>query len=219
MRKGFILLLLAAGNIMYAQSLPPGTSMRSDTLAVSIPSDEAFINQVFHTVVDSSFERYYLCVQAGPCSFVKYDYDEWIKYDLRETVPIYTLNELAKNAYFDRKTCDWQQDRLAQAVCISREKADSALDPVLAWRADSAAGSRRQRRAIARGRKAWASQPAAERTVFYFSRPAFTDDGQYAILDMDFRCDDRQCGEGATCLFHREGAGWKLIGRRIRWGQ
>src|SRR5579872_4714972 len=118
MRKGLIFLLLAAGSAACAQSPPSG-----------IPPDEAFINQVFHTVVDSAFDRYYLDENARPCSFVKYDYDEWLKYDLQENVPIYTLNELARNSYFDRKTCTWQQDRLEKASCIDQQKIDSILNP------------------------------------------------------------------------------------------
>ena len=207
MRKGLILLLLVMGIAVGAQS-PPSV----------IPSDEAFINQVFHTLVDSSFGRYYLFEKAGPCGFVRYDYDEWIKYDLQETVPVYILNELAKNSYFDRKSCSWQQDQLPNAICISEAKCDSILDPAPGLRSDTSRLSRKQKRAISRKWAAWARLPAAEHTVFYFSRPVFTDDGQYAILDMDYHCDDRQCGEGSTCLFRRTASGWKLIGKRVRWG-
>ena len=213
MRKALIFLFLAAGRLLFtagsavsAQSPPPG-----------IPSDEAFINQVVHTVVDSSFDRYYLDENARPCSFVKYDYDEWIKYDLQETVPIYTLNELAKNSYSDRKSCTWQQDQLLKASCINQQNIDSILSPVGDPRSDTTRLSKKQKKLIRRKWAAWGLLPASERTVFYFSRPVFTDDGQYAILDMDFRCDNRQCGEGSVCLFRRAGAGWILIGRRVRW--
>jgi hypothetical protein len=207
MRKGLILLLLVAGAVISALS----SFSRG-------PSDEDFINQIFHTVVDSIAGRYYLCDRAGPCSFVRYDYDEWIKYDLQETVPIYTLNELAKNSWSDRRSCTWQQDRLIDAACISEGKADSMLDPVPGPRPDSITPSARQKRAIARKWAAWSRLPVVAHTVYYFSRPAFTDDGQYAILDMDFRCDARECGQGATCLFRHTSSGWRLIGKRVRWG-
>lgn len=212
MRKGLIFLFLAAGRLLFAGS---GVCVQSPPS--TIPSDEAFINQVFHTVVDSSFDRYYLDENARPCSFVKYDYDEWIKYDLQETVPIYTLNELAKNSYFDRKSCTWQQDQLLHASCIGRQKIDSILNPAGDPRSDTSRLSRKQKKLIARKWAAWGRLPVSDRTVFYFSRPVFTDDGQYAILDMDYRCDNRQCGEGSVCLFRRAGAGWKLIGKRVRW--
>ena len=194
MRKGFILLFLASASRLCAQ---PPISVPAQSPPLPIPSDEAFINQVFHTVVDSSFSHYYLDEQAHSCSFVKYDYDEWLKYDLQEDVPIYTLNELAKNAYFDRKTCTWQQDQLVNAICIGQKKIDSLLSPLVAHPRSGSIPSN---------------------LVFYFSRPVFTDDGQYAILDMAYRCDNRLCGEGSTCLFRHTSSGWKLIGRRVRWG-
>jgi hypothetical protein len=215
MRKELILLLLVAGVAVCAQ--PPHVP---DTQFPSspIPSDEAFINQVVHTVVDSAAGQYYLCDQAGPCSFVQYDYDEWIMYDLQETVPIYTLNELAKNSYFDRKSCTWQQDQLVNASCISQEMSISLLDPVHGLQSDTTKLSARQKRIIARKWVAWSRLPVAAHTVYYFSRPVFTDDGQYAILDMDYHCDARQCGQGAICLFRQTASGWILIGKRVRWG-
>ena len=231
MRKGLLLLFLAAGATVCALSPHPtiaqiphltteqiSHSTDAQSSLSAIPFDEDFINQVFHTVVDSVAGRYYLCEQANPCSFVRYDYDEWIKYALQETVPIYTLDELAKNSYFDRKSCTWQQDRLIGATCISEGKADSILNPVPGLRSDTTKLRARQKRAVARKWAAWSRLPVAAHTVYYFSRPAFTDDGQYAILDMDFRCDARQCGQGATCLFRHTASGWRLIGKRVRWG-
>jgi hypothetical protein len=215
MRKGLIFLFLAAGigfclltvKPVYAQSTPS-----------AIPSREEFINQVSAILVDSSFSTYYLSVDAAPCSFVKYNYDEWIKYALQEDVPIYILNELAGKAYEDRLPCRWRQDSLTKARCIIEEQIGPRLDPAFDLRSDTVSTSRKKQKAIRRRYTAWYRLPAEERTVFYFSRPAFTNDGQYAILDMSYRCDNRQCGEGSTCLFRRADSGWKLIGKRVRWG-
>jgi len=49
-------------------------------------SGEDFVNAVAGLVVDSSFSRYYLFSGATPCSFKKFDYDEWYKYGLKEGV-------------------------------------------------------------------------------------------------------------------------------------
>jgi hypothetical protein len=210
MGKGFIFLCSTAfqfGAFQFAAVYP---------VQAQSQSEEAFINQVFRTVVDSSFDHYNLYLQAAPCSFIKYDYDEWLTYALRETVPIYTLNELAKQAHDERNPRLWRQDSLTQARCIDRQQADSILDPARALRADTLMRKNKRRRAVARAWAAWSRIPEQDRIVFYFSRPVFTDDRQYALLDMDYRCDNRLCGQGAICLFRREGGGWKLIGKRIK---
>src|ERR1700761_5983054 len=94
-----------------------------------LPTPEAFLNEVYHTVVDSSFDHYYLITGVDPCRFAKYDYDEWEKYNLRETVPFITLNELSEKAYLSRYPYYWKQDRLEKAICITPKKADSLLFP------------------------------------------------------------------------------------------
>jgi hypothetical protein len=232
MRKSsvFLLGMLLSGNISPASgsavdhpghphalrashfSLTPEVS--GDSLP--IPSKEEFINAIFHTVVDSSFPKYYLSGQAYPCSFVKYDYDEWMQYALLETVPIELLNGLAKNSYYDRKPACWEQEKLTGARCISEEKADTLLNPAMGFTKGPL--SRQNKKALNRRWELWFRLAPEERTVFHFSRPEFTNDGLYAILDMDERCDARQCGIGATCLFRNTGAGWKLVGKKINWG-
>lgn len=188
-----------------------------DSTRLPIPTKESFINAIFHTVVDSSFSGWYLCAQAYPCSFVKYDYDEWVKYALQEDVDISILNELAKKSYYDRKPAYWQRAQLTGARCIPEEKASILLDPAAGLPSDTTLTDARQKKIRHRRWQHWSKLPPQDRTVFYFSRPLFTDDGRYAILDMDYRCDARQCGAGTTCLFRNTGSGWKLIGRRIRW--
>jgi len=186
--------------------------------AQSVPSPEAFVNAIYHTVVDSSFSQYYLCEKAYPCSFVKYDYDEWVKYALYEEVPIYTLNELAEHSYNDRQPRQWPSTGLTGARLVTEQAAKLLTDPLRGADPDTAVISARQKRIRQRLWKKWAAQPPQDRTVFFFSRPVFTTDGNYAIIDLDYRCDPRQCGMGATCLFRKTEKGWKLIGRQTRWG-
>lgn len=174
---------------------------------VAVPSPEAFVNAVFHTVVDTSFSHYYLIKGADTCRFIKYDYDEWTKYYLRESVPIQILNELAEKAYLSRYVYYWKQDSLRQAVCISSKQADSIFslaNPAL---------DKKTNRAIMRE---WQQLPAQEKTVFSFSLPQFTDDGQYAVIDLNIIC-GALCGSGLTCLFRHTAAGWKLIGQHVNW--
>ncbi|MEO5591388.1 MAG: hypothetical protein ABIR15_20725 [Chitinophagaceae bacterium] len=169
--------------------------------AQNIPvSNEDFVNSISRLVVDSSFSHYYLSGNAAPCSFKKFDYDEWYKYGLTEDVPIYILNELAKKSFLDAAPHNWQQEELLKAFCIDEEKAKLLLKPPLKRHAKN------QHLTI-----------DADKIVYYFSRPEFTDDYQYAIIDMSFRCDDRQCGMGATFLFKQVNGKWIVAGKKILW--
>ena len=164
-------------------------------------SNEEFVSDVSRLVVDSSFSHYYLSVNAAPCSFKKFDYDEWYKYALKEDVPIYILNELAKKSYLDAAPRNWQPEKLLNAFCIDDEKANAILAGPAKRQVKNTGGIFNE-----------------DKVVFYFSRPVFTDDYQYAIVDMSFRCDSRQCGMGATFLFRQIDGKWKMAGRKLAWG-
>jgi hypothetical protein len=64
--------------------------------------------------------------------------------------------------------------------------------------------------------KQWQRLPLPEKTVFSFSLPQFTDDGQYAVIDLNLVC-GTGCGAGYTCLFRHTTAGWRLIGKYTNW--
>jgi len=157
-------------------------------------SGEDFVNVIAKLVVDSNFSQYYLFSSATPCSFKKFDYDEWYKYGLKKDVPIYILNELAKKSFEDAAPRYWQQQKLLNAFCIDEENAKTLL-------------SSPQKK-----------HSKANRVVYYFSRPEFTDDYQYAVIDLGFRCDDQQCGMGATFLFKQVNGKWTVAGKKIAWG-
>ncbi len=204
-----LLLVLVACTTVPAQIASP-------TSPAALPSPEEFVNAVAQTVVDSSFHNYYLVTGADTCRFVRYDYDEWAKYHLLEPVPISILNELAEKAYLSRYPYFWKQDRLQNAICIGRRQADSILsfNPLSG---DDSTRSPRQRRKEERKRlEQWRQIPARQRTVFSFSLPQFTDDGKYAVIDLNMVCGPR-CGLGATYIFHHTAAGWKMIGEYRNW--
>ncbi|HMH21182.1 MAG TPA: hypothetical protein VK563_05380 [Puia sp.] len=194
--------------------------------STSVDAAEGFVNQIFRTVVDSSFTKYYLSAEASPCRFVKFEYDEWVKYALQETVSMDILNALAEKSYNHRKTSSWRQEQLTGAICISGNQIDSILDPGFDLRQNKpsmgktagkiADNKPRLKKIIHQRFEKWSRLLPEQRTVFFFSKPLFTDDGQYAILDLDYRCDTQQCGVSATCLFRRAATGWKLIGRKVR---
>jgi hypothetical protein len=157
------------------------------------PSPERFVNAIFPTVVDTSQPHYFLVMGADTCRFVKYDYDEWSKYHLLEPVPISILNELAEKVYLSRNVYRWNQDSLTKAICITRRQADSIL---------------------------YLNPPGGDGTpnhlVFSFSLPHFTDDGKYAVIDLNMVCGGR-CGLGSTYIFHLTDTGWKMIGVYRNW--
>jgi len=161
------------------------------------PAPEDFVNEVYHTIVDSGFDHYYLIAGADTCRFVKYDYEEWEKYYLKEPVPFVTLNELSEKAYLSRFPYFWKQGRLEKAVCITVQKADTLLFPERYGRVDR-------------------RRPVTERLVFSYSLPQFTDDGQYAVIDLNSIC-GANCGISLTCIFKHGEAGWKLIGRHVNY--
>jgi hypothetical protein len=207
------LLLLSLFTVISARSQE---MMLRDTVPahpITIPSPEEFVNAVFYTVVDSSFSHYYLVAGTDSCRFVKYDYDEWMKYTLKEPVPFIVLNELSEKAYHSRSPYFWKQDSLKKAVCITRKQGDSIIFPGFYKRSPYDHPTKKQLRKI--GAK-MDNRPAEDSYVYSFSLPQFTDDGQYAIVDLNFIC-GVACGEGFTCLFRRIPTGWKLIGKYTNW--
>jgi len=158
-----------------------------------LPSPEEFVNAVCHTVVDSSLSNYYLLTGADTCRFVRYDYDEWSKYHLLEPVPISILNELSEKVYLSRYPYFWKQHALPTATLITSRQADSLL---------------------------YLNPPNGDGTsrhlVFSFSLPQFTDDGQYAVIDLNMVCGGH-CGLGSTYIFHLTSKGWKMIGAYRNW--
>jgi hypothetical protein len=209
MRKGSILSLLAA---VVLALLTGGKGYAQTSLSAGLPSGEAFINQVLHVLVDSSFNRYYLLGQADPCSFIKYDYDEWLKYNLQENVPIYILNELAKKCYEDQAPCSWEQDSLTRARCITYRQYDSLIHPFNDLRWNNALTKRQRKAALRQRYKEWEHLPAEEKKVYFFSKPEFTDDGQYAVIDVFWSCDTENA-LALTYLFRHTSSGWKMIGK------
>jgi hypothetical protein len=159
----------------------------------AFPTPEKFVNAIFHTVVDSAAPHYYLLAGTDTGRFVRYDYDEWANYHLLEPVPISILNELAEKVYLSRYPYFWKKDSLEKAIGITRREADS----ILYQNPPSGGGS-------------------GHHLVFSFSLPQFTDDGQYAVIDLNMICGGR-CGLGSTYIFHLTGSGWKMIGAYRNW--
>ena len=188
--RGLFLLLLSLSLITFsvrAQTTPTGAD---------IPSPEEFVNAVYARVVDSTFDHYYLVAGTDSCRFLKYNYDEWSKYHLREPLPFAVLNELSEKVYLSsRFPYYWKQQHLDKAICITRKQADSilALNP------------------------AFAHQPTSKNIIYSFSLPQFTDDGQFAVIDMDMIC-GQVCGTGTTFIFRLTTTGqWKLVGQFVNW--
>jgi hypothetical protein len=162
-----------------------GSAQQSPT-GVALPSPEEFVNAIYPTVVDSTFRHYYLVMGTDSCRFLKYDYDEWIKYHLKEPLSFDILNELSEKVYLSRYPYFWKQPKLQKAVCITRKQADSILDK-------------------------------NKTPVFSFSFPQFTDDGQYAVIDLNLLCGP-VCGRGVTCIYRLTTKGeWKLVGTDVNY--
>jgi hypothetical protein len=155
------------------------------------PSAEEFVNDIFLQLGDTS-STYYLVMGADTCRFEKFDYDEWVKYHLEEKVPLVVLNELAYKVHLAGSPYYWQQDKLKNAVCINARQADSLFERPVHTKLDP-------------------------RIVFSFSQPQFTDDGQYAVIDVNCKTGLIK-GTGYTLLFRRDRDHWRHIGQKQNWG-
>ena len=165
-------------------------SIAAGARAQAPDSKEEFINATFLKVImDTSEGSYYLIKGSDTCWFEKFDYDEWVKYHLQEQVPLTTLNELAYKVHIANEPYYWQQDKLKQAKCITAREADSLLFPGV---------------------------PVPEVMVFSFSQPQFTDDGQYAVIDMNWKTGPVS-GTGYTFLLRHKPGGWRIIGSKLNW--
>jgi len=153
------------------------------------PSNEEFVNAVF-PAMGYDLPAYYLVMGADTCRFEKFDYDEWVKYHLTEEVPLTTLNELAYKVHLARIDRYWDQGKLKKAVTVTAARADSLLS--------SRSGD-------------------SLKTVFSFSQPQFSDDGVYAVIDINYKyC--LTCGAGYTFIFRRNKDAWVRIGFKKNWG-
>lgn len=155
--------------------------------AQTLPSNEEFLNEVFRQMHDSGISSCYLIAGSDTCRFEKFDYDEWIKYHLEETVPLTTLNELAYKVHIAKEPYYWQQGKLQNVLCITAKTADSLL-----------------------------ALPSGSR-VYSLSRPYFTDDGEYVVMDVNVQYRPIPV-YGFTILFHRTPKGWKQIGMKQNHG-
>ncbi len=177
----------------------------------ALPSPEEFLNAVFTTVVDSSFDHYYLVAGTDSCYFRKYSYDEWIKYHLKEPLTVSTLNELSEKVYLSRYPYFWKAPHLQKAILITRKQADSILGSHAPLPADAPPIVKRK------WRKNLEHLPVWQLNVYSFSLPQFTDDGQYAVIDLNTIC-GAACGKGLTCIYRLTTTGeWKLIGQYANW--
>ncbi|HEY4336046.1 MAG TPA: hypothetical protein VGM89_09115 [Puia sp.] len=152
----------------------------------ALPSPEEFVNSIDTTVIPKKVKHYFLVVGTDSCRFLKYNYDDWIQYHLKEPLAINVLNELSEKVYLSRYPYLWKQRKLNKAVCVTQRQADSLL---------------RDHRNV----------------LFSFSLPQFTDDGQYAVIDLNFVCGP-VCGQGTTYIFRLTTEGeWKLVGQYVNW--
>lgn len=113
--------------VFFAFLLSPGAPAQQSPTGAALPSPEEFINSVDTTIIPKDVKRYYLIAGADSCRFVKYDYDRWIQYVLKEPLPVNILNELAGKVYLSRYPYLWRQGKLDKALCVTGSQADSLI--------------------------------------------------------------------------------------------
>lgn len=198
-------------SLVFACVITLAAKAQQSPTGAALPSPEEFLNAVFTTVVDSSFEHYYLVAGTDSCYFRKYNYDEWIKYHLKEPLTVSTLNELSEKVFLSRYPYFWKAPHLQKAILITRKQADSILGSHAPLPANAPPKVKRK------WRKNLEHLPVWQLNVYSFSLPQFTDDGQYAVIDLNTIC-GATCGKGLTCIYRLTAAGeWKLVGQYTNW--
>jgi hypothetical protein len=125
------------------------------------------------------------------------------------------MDELAARCYHDQESVDWRQDSLLNAVCVGPSNADSAAPAPAGPSPDKL--TRQQRKAMRKQAKIMDRQPPGSRFIYGISKPEFTDDGQYAIIEVVFDCGPL-CASKSSFLFRRTGPDtWKMIGNCLDW--
>jgi len=139
-------------------------SMQSSFAQPAQFQKEEFINAILDKVIDSSLSRFYLLSNAYPCSFKRYDYDEWMKYGLETPVTIDVMNELARKSYYDTAINTWTQSRLNKAICIDDKQAKRILDAASIPDQTSQTSKKVARKEW----KSWQERPSQEKLVLFF---------------------------------------------------
>ncbi|MBS1599656.1 MAG: hypothetical protein JST75_15630 [Bacteroidetes bacterium] len=199
MNKAALCLLLFFCHHSFAQSAPD--------------CKEAFVNKIIRQVVDSSISKYYLLKDADPCLFKKFDYSELLKYSLDKVIPISALNELAKNCTEDNCAETWVQEKLDSAICIDQVEANAILNPKINTELLT---KKEKKKALKQLEKDLRQKTVYEKSYFIFSKPVFTDDHDYAVMNVVFECGNL-CATAWTYLFKKHDDSWEIAGKIFGW--
>ena len=178
-------------------------------------SKEAFINEIHLSFVDSSSSSYYLSEKCSNLHIGRYDTSRLID-GFREYITDYVLAQLIQKAISDTSKQMWNSDLLIKAQCIDDRTADTILKSYFTATTKSKWSKRKQDRIVNKQveeqRKKWKSLPIQERTVYYFSRPIFDDNNQFAIISLWSSCGST-CGYGCIFLFKFINQRWVYLAK------
>ena len=73
-----------------------------------------------------------------------------------------------------------------------------------------------KKKAITQLTKEWQKKPLQEKIIFHFSKPVFTNDQQYAVMNIIFDCGP-ECVSGWTYLFIKNNNAWEIAGKIFGW--
>lgn len=182
-------------------------------LTVNAQDKEAFVNEVFRNFVASSFSYYYLDSSADNINFYRIHYREQIKKSILRIVPEEYLNDIFMKMEMDTNLLYWDYNLLKNARKALNE--DDILQLFTTVRYSKNYRSKRKREKIAvkqieYQRKVHNAKPIQERQIYHFSRPIFSKDDQYAIINFSVVCGST-CGGGCLYVFKKISGKWLFV--------
>jgi hypothetical protein len=178
------------------------TSSHAQTL-----DKESFVNQIYKTLVDTSFPYYQLSNDAFKLTKNDIDLSTHLFPDLN-------LNEIIKNYSVDTLQQFWDTKRLTKAKEVDKDSIGILTGTTLRIYSLNSWSKRRKRKEeqkqIRQQNEQREKMPLYDKRVYFFSRPVFDNKKEYAIISMSYGC-GLTCGHGCTYIFRRINEQWTLV--------
>jgi hypothetical protein len=171
-----------------------------------------FINQVYLTIVDSSFTNYYLSDSFTIISNLE---DELLESrpDKRHIMDYKTLQEFILKSH-QQIPGKWDCGKIKKSICVN----DDTIPVITGTRAQYVLNDEwseekkefERERQLEEQRKIWRSKPEQEKYVYFFSKPIFSEHHNIAIVSLARYCGMR-CALSCIYTFKKVKGKWIRI--------
>jgi hypothetical protein len=130
------------------------------------------------------------------------------------------LQQIINKAHIDTLSENWNCAELSKSKCVDKDTVGLITNTTITFRVDSKWNARtkekEKERQIQEQKKAWAKKPQQEKRVYYFSKPIFDNNNEYAIVSVGYVCGNL-CGHGCTLLFKKINGKWTKLAETSCW--